>query len=429
MIHSVEKRKKRKDGKLVIARCYSLRYRSGDMPCDKWVALGVTDKTVAQAKAVDFFRDLERAQAGLPPLKKDAASANRPVAPMVAEYVAELSTRGCDMKYVKGVAKHLATLAAECRWKKLGDVSSDSFMQWRRAQTLKAKTLNEYLSDASSFLRWLVKHEHLVSNALAKVGKIARNEEEEEIRRAFTQLEFARLCSVSGPRALIYQLTLFTGMRRAEVGQLLWGDVRKDTDGKVFLKLRASTTKNGKEAKQPVPPWLAVLLDERRPKLVKLSDKVFASIPRMPRFYGDLEAAGIPRVDERGHLAVFHSLRHTLGTWLWATGADIRVIQLLMRHADIQLTAKRYTDTAGLAVNDAVTRLPGFNLTTGECTQIGAQISGAEGQNVSQAGAAGAKKSKSKPVENESIGRALSWLVASGPMVRAAGFEPATPSV
>jgi len=78
----------------------------------------------------------------------------------------------------------------------------------------------------------------------------------------------------------------------------------------------------------------------------------------MPRFYGDLEAAGIPRVDERGHVAVFHSLRYTFAIWLRETGANPRVIQELMRHGDLQQTTRRYTDKAGLAMNDAVGKLP-----------------------------------------------------------------------
>jgi len=115
--------------------------------------------------------------------------------------------------------------------------------------------------------------------------------------------------------------------------------VREEPNGSVFLKLRASTTKNGKMALQPVPPWLADLLAKHRPEGVKLSAKVFPFIPRMPRFCADLKAAGISRVDERGHVTVFHSLRHTLGTWLWETGANPRVIQELMRHGDLRLTS------------------------------------------------------------------------------------------
>jgi integrase len=101
-----------------------------------------------------------------------------------------------------------------------------------------------------------------------------------------------------------------------------------------------------------------------------------------------LKAAGIPRVDERGHVAVFHSLRHTFGTWLWETGANPRVIQ-----------------------------------------QIRAQISGKTGQILSQAGETKRKKGKLQVLANECVSRAVAGLVACGQMVRAAGFEPATPSV
>lgn len=61
---------------------------------------------------------------------------------------------------------------------------------------------------------------------------------------------------------------------------------------------------------------------------------------------------------------MFHSLRHSFGTWLWETGANPRVIQELMRHRDLKMT-NRYTDTAGLAMNAAVGNLPSFDLTAG----------------------------------------------------------------
>ncbi len=430
MIFSVEKRKRRVKGVLKQTRSYYLRYRIGDMPGDKWVSLGVTDKEVARVEADKFFKNLQHENAGIALPKKQVAAASRSIRELLVEYVDELKTRGRDSKYVKGTETRLGLVFAGCRWKMLRDVSAESFMLWRRGQSLKAKTLNDYLCDVSSFLGWLVKLERLASNPLVKVDRVSPKEgEEDEERRALTHEEFERLCSVSGPRTLIYQLTLFTGMRRNEVKQLVWGDVRKEPNGSTFLKLRASTTKNGKIALQPVPPWLADLLEKRIPEGAKLSAKVFPSIPRMPRFYADLKAAGIPRVDERGHIAVFHSLRHSFATWLWETGANPRVIQELMRHGDLKQTSKRYTDTAGLAMNVAVGKLPTFDLTAGGYTQIRAQISDKVGQNVSQGGETKKKKVGLQVAENECVSRALAGLVAGGQMVHAAGFEPATPSV
>jgi integrase len=430
MIFSIEKRKRRVNGVLKRTRSYYLRYRIGDMHGDKWVSLGVTDKEVARVEADKFIKALEHENAGIALPKKQVTAAGLTLANLLAEYVDELKTRGRDAKYVKGTETRLALVFAGCRWKMLRDVSADSFMQWRRGQDLKAKTLNDYLCDVSSFLGWLVRLERLASNPLVKVGRVTRKDgEEDEERRAFTREEFEHLCSVSGPRALIYRLTLYTGMRRGEVKQLVWGDVRQEPNGSTFLKLRASTTKNGKVALQPVPPWLAELLEKHRPEGVKLSARVFPSIPRMPRFYADLKAAGIPRVDERGHVAVFHSLRHTFGTWLWETGANPRVIQELMRHGDLRLTSQRYTDTAGLAMNDAVGKLPSADLTKVGYTQIRAQISGKTGQIVSWTVAPKKKKASLQTVANECVSRVLAGVVACGQMVRAAGFEPATPSV
>jgi integrase len=426
MIFEVERRRKRVGGVLKLSRMYYLRYRLGDMPCDRWVSLRVTEKDVAWERARQFKRDYELEAAGLALPKDRIVTASRPFSKVLDDYVSELRTRGRDEKYVAGTEKRISTLARECRWQKITDVSADSFMGWRRVQILKAKTLNDYLTDISSFLGWLVKLERLGSNPLAKVEKIARNEAQEEQRRAFTHDQIGRLRAVSGPRATLYSVALFGGVRRGELSQLLWGDVVLAADGKTLLKLRASTTKNGKSALQPIPDWLAKELSATKPKGSSLADKVFPVLPRMPRFYKDLRAAGIPKVDERGHVAVFHSLRHTLATWLWETGANPREIQELMRHSTLDQTANRYTDKLSLGLRRASDALPIFGA---GYTQIGAQISGKQCPPVSKGGEAALPKVKSKPTVNERISRALSWCGEVGQMVRAAGFEPATPSV
>ena len=56
----------------------------------------------------------------------------------------------------------------------------------------------------------------------------------------------------------------------------------------------------------------------------------------------------------------FHALRHTLGTNLALAGTAPRVAMEAMRHSDMRLTTKTYTDTGMLPVSDAVTKLPAF---------------------------------------------------------------------
>jgi hypothetical protein len=79
-------------------------------------------------------------------------------------------------------------------------------------------------------------------------------------------------------------------------------------------------------------------------------DLVFGQfIPEMDEFQADLEAAGIPYVNETGEYADFHSLRKTFATELAKAGVATRVAMELMRHSP-KLTTKIYTDAGMLPI-------------------------------------------------------------------------------
>jgi hypothetical protein len=84
----------------------------------------------------------------------------------------------------------------------------------------------------------------------------------------------------------------------------------------------------------------------------------------------DLQAAEIPYKDSLGRQVDFHSLRHTFGTNLSLAGVKPRVAMELMRHSDLRLTMKTYTDATRLPTADAIDSLPGLN--TG-CSQLCSQ--------------------------------------------------------
>ena len=54
----------------------------------------------------------------------------------------------------------------------------------------------------------------------------------------------------------------------------------------------------------------------------------------------------------------FHALRVTFGTNLVLAGVPIRVVQELMRHSDIRLTMKIYTDASKLPLKEGIAALP-----------------------------------------------------------------------
>jgi hypothetical protein len=79
----------------------------------------------------------------------------------------------------------------------------------------------------------------------------------------------------------------------------------------------------------------------------------------------DLADAGIDYIDEAGRVIDFHTLRHTTGSLLAASGAHPKVAQSLMRHSDINLTMSRYTHILRGQESEVVSNLPDLSLPSG----------------------------------------------------------------
>src|SRR5208282_5585610 len=105
-------------------------------------------------------------------------------------------------------------------------------------------------------------------------------------------------------------MAVHTGLRRSELAALKWSDLHLDALTP-FVKVRASTTKNGKPADMRLLPELAAALAELKSDGMQGDELVFKCIPRIERFYKDLKKAGIALRDGEGRKALFHSLRHT----------------------------------------------------------------------------------------------------------------------
>ncbi len=75
-------------------------------------------------------------------------------------------------------------------------------------------------------------------------------------------------------------------------------------------------------------------------------------------FNTDLALAGIPKLDESGRKVDLHSLRHTYGTMLVRSGADIKTIQTLMRHSTPSMTLGIYVHYDSAKLREAVAALP-----------------------------------------------------------------------
>jgi integrase len=172
-------------------------------------------------------------------------------------------------------------------------------------------------------------------------------------------------------RALIYKTFILTGLRFDELRSLTVGDVR--FDGTPRIELPAAKEKNRKGSRIPLRPDLAddlkAYLDERTREAQTAihARERFLPVPLhlVRHLKEDLKAAGIPTVDERGHILDIHALRHTFNTLLAKGGVNQRIAQELMRHSDPRLTANVYTDLGIGDTSGALHALPALPLHVG----------------------------------------------------------------
>jgi len=345
------------------------------------ISLGTSDKQVAEKRRSELLREREHERAGFIPSKAIRESLQKPFTEHLRNYVADLRAQGRNSRYIRTVQNAVLSLASECGWKCVQDVTADSFQTWRAGKTKAAKTLNEYLGACTGLLNWMVRNGRVSANALVTVRKAETRGKETLIRRAYSAEEIERLLSVAGPQRPVYAMAALTGIRHNELKELRWGDLDLSSDSP-YVAVRSSISKNHKTAFLPLHPELVAELAALKPSGATRGDLVFKGlVPRSKRFKAHLRAAGIPKRDAQGHVADFHSLRHTFCTSLHCAGASQREAQELMRHSDPRLTASTYTDTKLLGLRAAVAKLPfGASQTP---SLIASQNLVASGQNLS----------------------------------------------
>lgn len=357
------RRKRRVDGRPVAAKTWSIRYRLRD---GAWKdrPLQVRDKQVAEKLLSEFIVQCEQEAAGVVPPKAMREGLAKSLSDHLAEFVQDLAAKGRARKYVYNLRKLCGRLFTGCNWTMPGEVTSDGFMVWRAGQTrLAAKTLNEYLNAANALFNWMARHGRVLSNPLRSVEKVDTRGREKRKRRALTVEECRRLLALTTPHRAVYVVALATGLRRAELAALTWADVREEAL-RPFVRVRASVAKNRRMCNQPLTPDAVAVLKQMRGAGESVTDggAVFPAMPTMEEFRADLDAATISHAaDAQGRVVDFHSLRHTLATMLSLSHVSPREAMEIMRHSDLRLTMKTYTDAGQLAVGDALDKLPSLS--------------------------------------------------------------------
>jgi integrase len=334
-----------------------IRLKPTDRPFER--SLRTRDYEIAQKKINELARQMEREAEGLAIPTKIKESAQRPISKHLDSYLGEKEKEWSSEKYHQLTGDRLKKLIRDCGWSTLRDVDAFSFTQWRSRQALTPKTLNNYLTALNGFLEWLETNGFIETNPANSIKLLKRRGQSFERKALSPEQITALLESVKDPmRRAVYITALYTGLRRAELEALEYGDYNLSAPVP-YVHARASTTKNGKDAFIPLHVAVVDALLDILPNNPSPAEPVF-KVPSIETFKADLEAAGIDYRDQRGNKTDFHALRTTYCTLMVSTGVAPRVAQELMRHSDIKLTMKNYTDISLLPTAGAIRGLPNF---------------------------------------------------------------------
>ena len=419
-------------GRAKRSRLYYGRLRLDGETKVQTIPLGVSDKGVAVTKLLQIRRERERAAVGLAVPQSELEAIKKPLSEHVAAFLADLKGKGRAHGTVKRYRTLLRVLFRECGWRVVRDITPASFSGWRNRGGRGPKYVNDVLGAALTFLTWMERRGWIPANPLRHVEKV-RNDREGTYRRALSPAEVSRLLAVAPvERAWVYLVILYTGLRRHELNRLTWGHFHLDAP-QPFVELPATITKNHKSDRLPLRPEVVAALVKNRPENSMAFEWVFrGKVPAPVKLRRDLAVAGIPVVDERGRRIDVHALRTTFGTMLSVAGVAPRVAMELMRHSDLKLTMRIYTDAGQLPLAEDVQRLPSFSVPEKDAqihSQIHSQTGVAGGLSESQAVAPSPKLANSQDAEIVQFSPAETRPVATGTdcrMVGAVRFELTT---
>ena len=357
-----------------------------------------TDKSAAQTMLNELVRKVDRRQAGM--TDPFEAHRKRKLAEHLADYRRHLEAKGNSPDYIAQTTHYAELIMAGCGFRRLTDLAAAPVADWLQSLVEAGRshaTFNYYLTAIKGFCRWLVRDRRMPDNPLAHLSKLNEKTDVRVERRSLPPGEFVRLIEsargsekvfrrLSGPdRAMLYVVAAYSGLRASELASLGSASLALAGDPPT-IDVQAGYSKRRRRDTQPLPKWLAEQLAgwlaERWPQApqwpstlsVNRSDPESLNSRQRPSgaklwpgswpdraakmLRVDLEAAGIPYVDESGRVFDFHALRHQFISSLAAAGVHPKVAQQLARHSTIGLTMDRYTHLAVADVAGALDRLP-----------------------------------------------------------------------
>jgi len=330
-------------------------------------------------------QDLRRRMADIGLIAIERAAGGRGLSELIDAFSQWIENQGNTAKQAQQQKARVSRVfMTKCQFSTFSDIDAGKVSKALAAMrtgpdAISSRTANFHLQACQQFCKWAVRNKLASTNPIEHLTPMKRDKSEERKRRALTADEVGRLLNVTAgqperfnmaghERALLYRLSVETGLRYSETRSLTAGDF--DLNSQV-VTIRGENAKNRQTVSLPLRQDLIELLR------VQLAGKMpTAKAFNMPRvsnaskiFKLDAEAAGIDTADNGSGGLCFHALRHTFGSLLAASGVHPKVAQELMRHSNFNLTMSGYSHTYRGQLSDAIRSLPSFDHSPGQEAQ------------------------------------------------------------
>lgn len=385
-----------------------------------------TDRRAAQAMLQDLVQKVERQQAGLEDPAEDQM--RRPIKEHLIDFEIYMKSKDVTDGHVQESLTHIRKMIAAGRWRTTADITAASvvrFLTALREKGRSAQTHNHYLKSIKHFVKWLERERRIFRNPITHLSRLNVKTDRRHDRRPLSSEEVQLLIraaedgppieGISGPdRAMIYEVAVWTGFRKAEIGSLTIQSLDLDSDV-CTATVPAAFSKRRRQDTQILHPYLVKRLQawlkargdlEPDELLFPISARTGVQVTREDgtkyyRRHGS-DGAGklLPPVPERqtyemirqdlaaarrawiakaekdpkehrrrgrsdflayrnhaGLYADFHSIRHTFITNLCKADVSPKTAQMLARHSDIRLTMEVYTHVDQNEQIDAIRKL------------------------------------------------------------------------
>jgi integrase len=333
------------------------------------------DKTLARVIAHQQHIKLVRKVHGL--LDPFEEHQERPIDQHLDDYQKVLVAKKRDSSYAEQTVNRIKRLVEECNWRTIADIELSGLelvlsrlIDLRTKKLLAAGAKNSYIASAKAFCGWLVKTKRTATHPLLALDKFNTAVDRRRVRRPLSPEDFAKLVAAAKAstkiiagmdgrrRALAFVLASRTGYRRRSLQALRICDFSFTEN---FVVLPAKDAK-GQKTPPPTPLHPSVIAAVRKAaKGLGPQDRLLPELTKSASADGikvDLQAAGIPIIDERGHVVDFHALRDCFSQWLKNGGVSLSDTQKLMHHSDPSLTSGTYMTTTTDEARVAVAKLP-----------------------------------------------------------------------